>query len=117
MQVVGHPYMTVNWPRHYVPESASISDSVRTCLGLLGVDPTACEKQCTWQQKTLATCVDSIRTARAAGVDNIESADVAASSDLESVADAPACLPIAVAAWTKCCEVANMREKEQATMS
>mmetsp|Transcript_233 Transcript_233/g.471 ORF Transcript_233/g.471 Transcript_233/m.471 type:complete len:89 (+) Transcript_233:39-305(+) len=69
------------------------------------VEPTACERECSSQQKALVTCVDSIRAAR----DNEDGG--------ESTADSPECLPMAVAAWTKCCEEANVREKEKSSAS
>jgi hypothetical protein len=64
--------------------------------------PTACQRECSMQQKALTACVDSIRAAR----------ENQSSSDGESGAssDTPECLLGAVAAWTKCCEEANLRE-------
>eukprot|EP00578_Thalassiosira_sp_NH16_P007658 CAMPEP_0181117178 /NCGR_PEP_ID=MMETSP1071-20121207/22364_1 /TAXON_ID=35127 /ORGANISM="Thalassiosira sp., Strain NH16" /LENGTH=107 /DNA_ID=CAMNT_0023201509 /DNA_START=71 /DNA_END=394 /DNA_ORIENTATION=- len=73
------------------------------------VEPTACERECASHQKTLVACVDSIRSARGsdAGADASSGGGGDGSS---SSADTPACLPVAVAAWTKCCEEANLRE-------
>ena len=79
------------------------------------VEPTACEKECTSQQKALVTCVDSIRAARSRSDD--ESTDDGTSSSSDTMVDSPTCLPMAIAAWTKCCEEANMKEMEQATTS
>ena len=71
------------------------------------VEPTACERECASHQKTLVACVDSIRSARSSD----DGADAPVGGDgSSSSADTPACLPVAVAAWTKCCEEANLRE-------
>ena len=85
------------------------------------VEPTACETECIEQQKTLVACVDSIRAARlqqAEAQQNNAAAD-GSSSSLEGDAttttstDTPECLPLAVAAWTKCCEEANIRQRKE----
>mmetsp|Transcript_6527 Transcript_6527/g.14777 ORF Transcript_6527/g.14777 Transcript_6527/m.14777 type:complete len:91 (+) Transcript_6527:49-321(+) len=62
------------------------------------VESSACEKQCSSEQQKLVTCVDSIRESRTSATD----------SDGNSTATAtPPCLPLAVAAWTKCCQEAT----------
>ncbi|KAL7451681.1 hypothetical protein ACHAWC_004205 [Mediolabrus comicus] len=84
------------------------------------VEPSACEKECSEQQRTLVACVDSIRAAR---LQSQQQADETQDDDDESSrggdggttttsTDTPECLPIAVAAWTKCCEEANLRERK-----
>mmetsp|Transcript_5786 Transcript_5786/g.12550 ORF Transcript_5786/g.12550 Transcript_5786/m.12550 type:complete len:96 (+) Transcript_5786:31-318(+) len=75
------------------------------------VEPTACERLCSSQQKALVACVDSIRAARSNREDDESTNDEASSSS-----QAPACLSMAVSAWTKCCEEANI-EEEQTTAS
>lgn len=77
------------------------------------VEPTACEKQCASHQKTLVACVDSIRAARS----DDDGGASSGSGNGSSAADANACLPMAVAAWTKCCEEANLREDAKASSS
>ena len=61
--------------------------------------PTACQRECSSQQKALTACVDSIRLVRESQ-----------SSSEETRSDTPQCLPLAIAAWTQCCEDANLRE-------
>ena len=68
------------------------------------VEQTECEKQCSSQQKALVSCVDSIRAANASRGDG--------SADGGSSAETPPCLPLAIAAWTKCCEDAS-KDNEQ----
>ncbi|KAL7544204.1 hypothetical protein ACHAWF_007587 [Thalassiosira exigua] len=63
------------------------------------VEPSACERLCSSEQKSLVACVDSIRAAREDGAGG--------GGGGASAAAAPACLPAAVAAWTRCCEEAN----------
>ncbi len=86
------------------------------------VEPTACETECTDQQKALVACVDSIRAARmqqaeqAVEQSDDGSPDGGGDGDGDATTtstDTPECLPMAVAAWTKCCEEANLRQKEQ----
>ena len=58
-------------------------------------------------------CVESIRAAKSANGGESEAATSGSSGTSgggEAAADTPACLPVAVAAWTKCCEEANLRE-------
>ena len=82
------------------------------------VEPSACEIQCKIEQKELVSCVDSIRAAKASSsnttADNSEaSTSSSGDTDEESSAETPACLPLAIAAWTKCCTEANDLQLEQ----
>ena len=70
-------------------------------------EPTACQKECTSQQKALVLCVDSIRSARLA-----DASDVHGEGDNQDSSSTPECLPMAIAAWTTCCQEANDRERE-----
>ena len=63
-------------------------------------------------------CVESIRAARlqsqqqqADDGDGDESSSGDGGATTTST-DTPECLPMAVAAWTKCCEEANLRERK-----
>ncbi len=83
------------------------------------VEPSACEKECTEKQRSLVACVDSIRAARLQSqqqqADETQDDDKSSSGDggtATTSTDTPECLPMAVAAWTKCCEEANLRERE-----
>ncbi|KAL7535892.1 hypothetical protein ACHAXR_008738 [Thalassiosira sp. AJA248-18] len=82
------------------------------------VEPSACEKQCSTQQKSLVSCVDSIRSAAAAAQqsgdgESSPSTDGGGDESTTTTESTPdSCLPMAVAAWTKCCEDANMREEK-----
>ena len=58
-------------------------------------ESTACQRECATQQKDLTSCVESIRSAREEGATSIGN---------------PQCLADAVAAWTRCCEDANLKE-------
>ena len=79
------------------------------------VEPTACELQCKIQQKSLVSCVDSIRAAKTKN----NSGDGSSSNDNNndgssvpsSTAETPACLPLAIEAWTRCCTDANERAR------
>ena len=79
------------------------------------VEPSACERECVEQQRTLVACVDSIRAARLQSqqqqADETQADDGGGGATTTST-DTPECLPMAVAAWTKCCEEANLRERE-----
>jgi len=80
---------------------------------LAEAEPTACQKQCSTQQKTLVACIDSIRAAKCGENEAATSGSGTSGGGEDTAADAtPACLPVAVAAWTKCCEEANSRERE-----
>ena len=64
-------------------------------------------------------CVESIRAARLQSqqqqADETHDDDESSSGDdgcTTTSTDTPECLPMAVAAWTKCCEEANLRERE-----
>ena len=76
------------------------------------VEPTACDVQCKIQQKSLVSCVDSIRAANN-NSDGSSSEDNSndGSGPSSTTADTPACLPLAIAAWTKCCSDANERAR------
>ena len=61
-------------------------------------------------------CVESIRAARLqqqveGEQQSVEGDDGDATTTTST--DTPECLAMAVAAWTKCCEEANLRQKEQ----
>mmetsp|Transcript_13500 Transcript_13500/g.20305 ORF Transcript_13500/g.20305 Transcript_13500/m.20305 type:complete len:111 (+) Transcript_13500:148-480(+) len=74
------------------------------------VEPTACETECVDQQKSLVACVDSIRAAK---LREVERRSDGSDDDGDTTStDTPECLPMAVAAWTKCCEEANLRQRE-----
>ena len=76
------------------------------------VEPSACEKECVEQQRTLVACVESIRAARLhSQQQQVDDGDGDGGTTTTST-DTPECLPMAVAAWTKCCEEANLRERE-----
>jgi hypothetical protein len=90
------------------------------------ITPSACEAECVEEQKSLVACVESIRAARlkATRDDASSSASATDCSDHHdgdddggdhgsTSTDTPECLPMAVAAWTKCCEEANLRERGQ----
>lgn len=82
------------------------------------VEPSACEIQCKIEQNLLVSCVDSIRAAKASSSSDStsnskESASSSGDNDEESSAETPACLPLAIAAWTKCCTEANDLQLEQ----
>jgi len=83
------------------------------------VEPSACELRCQIEQRALVSCVDSIRAAKAssssktATSNSEESASSSEDSNEESSAETPACLPLAIAAWTKCCTEANDLQMEQ----
>ncbi len=94
------------WSFPITPSDSEGGSSIPVATEL---QPTACEIQCSSEQKALVSCVDSIRAARADDDGKSSGAD----SGSESTADTPACLPLAVAAWTKCCEEANIKEKEE----
>lgn len=66
------------------------------------VAPTACATACVVEQRALTSCVDSIRAERE-GDDGDGATSTGASN--------PACLAVAVEAWTRCCEDANLREE------
>ena len=74
------------------------------------VESSACERQCAAQQKALTACVDSIREAREESDAEGESAN--GGGEAKSGVATPACLPLAVAAWTRCCQDASERERE-----
>lgn len=82
--------------------------------------PTACQKECTSQQQTLVACVETIRASRQS-VSSASSQTSASSDGDDEPQDStsgmsnstPQCLPGAVAAWTRCCEEANVRERER----
>lgn len=62
-------------------------------------------------------CVESIRAARlqqrqVEGEGEQQSGDEGDATTTTST-DTPECLSMAVAAWTKCCEEANLRQKDQ----
>ena len=76
------------------------------------VEPTACELQCKIQQKSLVSCVDSIRAAKNNNSDGSSLKDSDdGSSGPSSTAETPACLPLAIEAWTRCCTDANERAR------
>lgn len=75
------------------------------------VEPSACEKECVEQQKSLVACVESIRAARLQSQQR-QADDGDGGATTTTSTDTPECLPMAVAAWTKCCEEANLRERE-----
>jgi len=83
------------------------------------VEPSACELRCQIEQRALVSCVDSIRAAKAsssnAATSNSEESTSSSgdNDDEESSAETPACLPLAIAAWTKCCTEANDLQLEQ----
>ena len=83
------------------------------------VKPSACELSCEIEQKELVSCVDSIRAAKASSSNDTATSNSegsASSSDgnnEESTAETPACLPLAIAAWTKCCTEANDLQEQQ----
>jgi len=81
------------------------------------VEPSACELRCKIEQYELVSCVDSIRAAKAsssnAKAGNSESSTSSDGNNEESTAETPACLPLAIAAWTKCCTEANDLQLEQ----
>ena len=55
-------------------------------------------------------CVDSIRAAK---LQQAERRSDGSDGDGDTTStDTPECLPMAVAAWTKCCEEANLRQRE-----
>lgn len=89
------------------PQSITIAEEV---------EPSACEKECVEQQKSLVACVESIRAARLQSqqqqADDDESSSGGDGGTTTTSTDTPECLPMAVAAWTKCCEEANLRERE-----
>mmetsp|Transcript_14209 Transcript_14209/g.29004 ORF Transcript_14209/g.29004 Transcript_14209/m.29004 type:complete len:116 (-) Transcript_14209:960-1307(-) len=74
------------------------------------VEPTACETECVDQQKSLVACVDSIRAAKLQQAE--QRSDGSDDDGTTTSTDTPECLPMAVAAWTKCCEEANLRQRE-----
>ena len=53
-------------------------------------------------------CVESIRAAK---LQQAERSSDGGDGTTTST-DTPECLPMAVAAWTKCCEEANLRQQE-----
>ena len=57
-------------------------------------------------------CVDSIRAARLQQVEGEQQNDNDGDATTTTSTDTPECLSMAVAAWTKCCEEANLRQKE-----
>ena len=82
------------------------------------VEPSACELRCEIEQKELVSCVDSIRAAKAsssnaATAGNSEESTSSNGNNEESSAETPACLPLAIAAWTKCCTEANDLQLKQ----
>lgn len=98
-----------------ISSSTTTEDSPPPITIAKEVEPTACETECTQQQKALVSCVESIRAARmqqAQQVDQNDGGD-GDGDDTTTSTDTPECLPLAVAAWTKCCEEANLRQKEQ----
>mmetsp|Transcript_12381 Transcript_12381/g.21008 ORF Transcript_12381/g.21008 Transcript_12381/m.21008 type:complete len:107 (-) Transcript_12381:952-1272(-) len=72
------------------------------------VEPTACETECVDQQKSLVACVESIRAAK---LQQAERSSDGGDGTTTST-DTPECLPMAVAAWTKCCEEAQKDHEE-----
>ena len=57
-------------------------------------------------------CVESIRAARLQSQQQqADDGDGDGGTNTTST-DTPECLPMAVAAWTKCCEEANLRERK-----
>jgi hypothetical protein len=77
------------------------------------VEPSACEKECTEQQRTLVACVESIRAARLQSQQQQTDDGDGDGGTTTTSTDTPECLPMAVAAWTKCCEEANLREMKK----
>ena len=83
------------------------------------VEPSACELRCKIEQKELVQCVDSIRAAKAsssnakAGNKETSTSSPGDNNAEESSAETPACLPLAIAAWIKCCTDANDLQLEQ----
>ena len=83
------------------------------------IEPTACETECVEQHKSLVACVESIRAARLqqqqedANDGQNSDGDGSDSNTTTTSTDTPECLPMAVAAWTKCCEEANLRQRAQ----
>jgi len=84
------------------------------------VEPSACDLRCQIEQKELVSCVDSIRAAKASSSDDTAASNSEKSTSSpgdnnaeESSAETPACLPLAIAAWTKCCTDANDLQLEQ----
>ena len=58
-------------------------------------------------------CVESIRAARLQQVEGEQQSGDNGEATTTTSTDTPECLSMAVAAWTKCCEEANLRQKEQ----
>ena len=54
-------------------------------------------------------CVELIRAAKLQQAERSDGSDGDGNS---TSTDTPECLPMAVAAWTKCCEEANLRQQE-----
>lgn len=84
----------------YHPTSHAKRDLVASITGSNQMSTTpssACQRECTTEQKAVTSCVESIRAARENGDDSTTSAT-------------PQCLAGAVQAWTRCCEEANLRE-------
>ena len=81
------------------------------------VEPTACETECVEQHTSLVSCVESIRAARLQQQEDATNHDdddgSSSDSNTTTSMDTPECLPMAVAAWTKCCEEANLRQRAQ----
>lgn len=85
------------------------------------ITPSACEVECTEEQKSLVACVESIRAARLKAERDDGSSSASSTTtdcsddddDGSTSTNTPECLPMAVAAWTKCCEEANLRERGQ----
>ncbi len=81
-------------------ESSSTNDNV-------------CQLKCPMEQKTLVSCVDSIRAARAielttSGADENGGVEESTSTSADTATTTtPACLLPAVEAWTRCCAEAN----------
>ena len=85
-------------------------------------ETTACQKKCQPQQNALVACLDSIRASRLNdnGGGGQELANTSVSSKAShgnkatsAASTATACLPITVAAWTSCCEDANLRDSPE----
>mmetsp|Transcript_13499 Transcript_13499/g.20304 ORF Transcript_13499/g.20304 Transcript_13499/m.20304 type:complete len:110 (+) Transcript_13499:148-477(+) len=91
--------------------SSSTTDSSPPSITIAKeVEPTACETECVDQQKSLVAFVESIRAAKLQ--QQVERSDGSDGDGDTTSTDTPECLPMAVAAWTKCCEEANLRQKE-----
>ena len=80
------------------------------------VEPTACELQCKIQQKSLVSCVDSIRAAKSNSGDGSYSNDNnndGSGGPSSTAAETPACLPLAIESWTRCCTDANEHARKE----